>query len=343
MAPNTTLVSVKIADDQGNASEADLLRGLDWVFMNRGGYHIQALNLSVSVGIPESYANSPVDAAVERLWRESVSVVAAAGNLGSADDAMWYAPGNDPRIITVGCLDENQTTTSSDDSLCPISSRGVTEDGFAKPDLVAPGRKIVSALAAGPEGHGVTLGTEFPDRITPDGRHIRLSGTSMAAPIVTGAIALLLERQPGMHPDQVKELLLMTSHAYPGQSDGAGMLDVARAMQGATTPPNHPQVLVPVAGITPPGGAISLLWDGSHWASSYFDGARWGSTYLDGARWGAATWDGARWGSAYWDGARWGSAYWDGARWGSANLDGARWGSTADWDGARWGDAGRYD
>jgi serine protease AprX len=219
----------------------------------------------------------------------------------------------------------------------------VTEDGFAKPDLVAPGRKIVSALATGPEGHGVTLGTEFPDRITPDGRHIRLSGTSMAAPIVTGAIALLLERQPGMNPDQVKELLMMTSHAYPGQVGQAGMLDVAKAMKGAENPPNHPQVLVPVAGMTPPDGVNSLLWDGSQWAKSYFDGARWGSSYFDGARWGAATWDGARWGSAYWDGARWGSAYWDGARWGSADLDGARWGSTTDWDGARWGDAGKYD
>jgi serine protease AprX len=311
--------------------------------MNRGGYHIQALNLSVSVGIPESYATSPIDTAVERLWRESVSVVAAAGNLGSAADATWYAPGNDPRIITVGCLDDNQTASPADDSLCPISSQGVTEDGFAKPDLVAPGRKIVSALAAGPEGHGVTLGTLFPDRITGDGQHIRLSGTSMAAPMVTGAIALLLEKQPGLHPDQVKELLTMTSHAYPGQPDGAGVLDVARAMRGATTPPNHPQVLVPVSGITPAGGAISLLWDGSHWASSYFDGARWSSTYFDGARWGAATWDGARWSSAYWDGARWSSAYWDGARWGSAGLDGARWGSTADWDGARWSDAAAYD
>jgi serine protease AprX len=323
IAPSTTVISVKIADDNGQAYESDLLRGLDWVRANRDAYHIRAVNLSVSSGVAASYAVSPVDAAVERLWKDNVVVVAAAGNLGSAQDAVWYAPANDPYAITVGCLDDNQTVATSDDSLCPISSRGVTEDGFAKPDLVAPGRKIVSALAAGPEGHGVTLGTEFPDRITPDGRHIRLSGTSMAAPIVTGAIALLLERQPGMHPDQVKELLLMTSHAYPGQSDGAGMLDVARAMQGATTPPNHPQVLVPVAGITPPGGAISLLWDSSHWASSYFDGARWGSTYLDGARWGAAIWDGARWGSA--------------------NLDGARWGSTADWDGARWGDAGRYD
>jgi len=189
----------------------------------------------------------------------------------------------------------------------------------------------------------VTLGTEFVDRVTSDGRHIRLSGTSMAAPMVTGAIALLLERQPGMHPDQVKQLLLNSSHTYPGQTDSAGVLDVAKAMLGAANPPNGVQLPHPVSGAAPPNGAITLLWDGARWGNTYFDGARWGSAYFDGARWGSAEWDGARWGSAYWDGARWGSAYWDGARWGSANLDGARWGSTADWDGARWGDAGSYD
>jgi serine protease AprX len=323
MAPNTTLVSVKVADDQGNAMESDLLRGLDWVEMYRGAYHIQALNLSVSVGIPESYATSPVDAAVERLWRDSVTVVAAAGNLGAAQDAVWYAPGNDPLVITVGCLDENGTSSLSDDSLCPISSRGVTEDGFAKPDLVAPGRRIVSALASGPNGQGVTLGAEFPDRITPDGRHIRLSGTSMAAPGVAGAVALLLERQPGLNPDQVKQLLRTTTHTYPGQTDSAGMLDVARAMLGAQNPPNTVQVPLPVSGTAPPQGAITLLWDGSRWGSTYWDGARWGSSYWDGTRWGAAEWDGTRWGSAYWDGTRWGNAYWDGTRWGGSAWDSA--------------------
>jgi serine protease AprX len=344
MAPNTTLISVKVADDSGNAYESDLLRGLDWVETYRGAYHIQVLNLSVSTGIPQSYATSPIDAAVERLWRDSVTVVAAAGNLGAAQDAVWYAPANDPLVITVGCLDDNQTVGLTDDSLCPISSRGVTQDGFAKPDMVAPGRKIVSALASGPNGQGVTLGTEFATRITSDGRHIRLSGTSMAAPVVTGAIALLLERQPGMHPDQVKQLLLNTSHTYTGQLDAAGALDVAKAMLGAQNPPNSVQVPHPVSGITPPNGAITVLWDGARWGSTYFDGARWGSAYFDGARWGAAEWDGSRWAAAYWDGARWGSAYWNGARWGSsANLDGARWGSTAAWDGARWGDAGSYD
>jgi serine protease AprX len=334
VAPNATLISIKVADDTGAAYESDLLRGLDWVYMNRGGYKIRALNLSVSVSVPESYATSPVDAAVERLWNDGVTVVASAGNLGSAQDAVWYAPGNDPYIITVGCVDDNGTVPTDDDSLCPISSRGVTEDGFAKPDLVAPGRKIVSALANGVGSQGPVLAGEFPDRIMPDGNHIRLSGTSMSAPMVTAAVALLLDRHGALTPNQIKQLLVGTARSYPGQPDQAGLLNVVGAMSASDHPPAaRDQIILPVTGVVPPTGTVTMVWDGARWGSTYFDGARWGSAYWDGARWGNAEWDGARWGSAYWDGARWGS---------SASFDGARWGS-AEWDGARWGSSANYD
>jgi serine protease AprX len=343
IAPDATLISVKVADDTGAAYESDLLRGLDWVFVNAPAYHIRALNVSASVTVPESYATSPVDAAVERLWAANVTVVAAAGNLGSDSDAVWYAPGNDPLIITVGCLDDNGTTSPSDDSLCPISSRGVTEDGFAKPDLVAPGRKIVSALS-----NGSVLASEFADRVTADG-HIRISGTSMAAPMVTGAVALMLQRQGGLDPNQIKQILTSTAASYPGQPDKAGRLDIASAVVSAAHPPaNHPALPLPVSGLAPAAGSHTLLWDGARWSSTYFDGARWSSTYWDGARWSSASFDGARWSGssldgARWsgstlDGARWSSAYWDGARWSAATFDGARW-SSSRFDGARWSNA----
>src|ERR687885_455796 len=178
IAPSATVISVKIADDKGQAYESDLLRGIDWVRANRDAYHIRAVNLSVSSGVAAGYAVSPVDAAVERLWKDNVTVVAAAGNLGSAQDAVWYAPANDPFVITVGCLDDNQTAASSDDSLCPISSRGVTEDGFAKPDLVAAAQRRGGALAPGIRARGPLRAGGSRDRITADGEHIRLSGTS---------------------------------------------------------------------------------------------------------------------------------------------------------------------
>jgi serine protease AprX len=292
------------------------------------------VNLSVSAGIAESYANSPIDAAVERLWHDRVAVVTAAGNLGTDEDATWYAPGNDPMVITVGCLDENHTRTLSDDSLCAISSRGVTQDGFAKPDLVAPGRRIVSTLATGSSGRGALLGTQFTDRITGDGAHIRLSGTSMAASVVSGAIALLLEAKPDLRPDQVKRLLTTTSRAYPGKADNAGMLDVARALQSVGRVSSSVQIPMPASGAAAPAGKSTLLWDGGHWANAYFDGARWSTAYADGAHWDAGFWDGARWASVYGDGARWSEG---------GSLDGARWGEIANWDSSAWSDVGAYD
>ncbi len=322
VAPNARVISVKISDDAGVAYESDLLRGLDWVNSNRDGKHIRALNLSVSAGVAQSYSTSPINAAVEHLWRDGVTIVAAAGNFGTAEDAVWYAPGNDPYVITVGCLDDNQTASPSDDSLCPISSRGITEDGFAKPDLVAPGRMIVSALGERKDHTNSRLARDFPERITSDTKHLRLSGTSMAAPMVTGAVALLLERYPTLTPDQIKGLLVRTARTYSGQPDSAGALDVLNALGSAAGPLAAPLPgPLPVSGVLPPSGSNTLIWDGARWGAAYWDGARWGSSYWDGARWGSTTWDGARWGAAYWDGARWGSTYWDGARWGSADWE----------------------
>jgi serine protease AprX len=309
IAPSASLVSIKIADDSGLAAESDLLRGLDWLYNNQARLKIRAVNLSVSTSIPESYATSPVDAAVENLWHAGVTVVASAGNLGPSQDAVWYAPGNDPYVISVGCIDENATKSLADDSLCPISSYGVTEDGFAKPDMVAPGRKIASARATAPNGGATVLAGEFPDRITADGQHIRLSGTSMAAPMVVGAIALLLQRHSNLTPSQLKQILVQSTRTYPGQPDGAGMLNITQALLASDHSPVNTQApIVAVGGIAPPAGSNTMVWDGARWGSTYWDGARWGSTYFDGARWGSAEFDGARWGSAYWDGARWGSA-----------------------------------
>jgi serine protease AprX len=321
VAPGANIVSVKVSDDTGQTYESDVLRGLQWVSQHRSQYNIRAINLSFSTSIPQSYATSPIDAAVEYLWYQGVTVVAAAGNLGpAAVDAVWYAPGNDPLVITVGCLDENQNVSPGDDSLCLISSQGATEDGFLKPDLVAPGRKIVSSLAAGINGQPTVLAKTFPDRITADGKHIRFSGTSMSTPMVTGAVALLLQRHPGMTPNQIKKLLVTTATAYPGQADKAGDLNIAAGLR-ASVPANAPQTLLPIGGTPPPAGSITLLWDGSRWANSYWNGGHW-----DGAYWDGGHWDGGHWDGGHWDGGHWDTAgYWDGGHWDGGHWDGGHW------------------
>ena len=359
IAPNTTVVSVKVTDDSGAAFESDLLRGMDWVYANKDAYRIRVANLSVTTSVPESYATSPIDAAVESLFAKNVTIVAAAGNLGDAQDAVWYAPGNDPLAITVGCLDDNGTVSPNDDSLCDISSRGVTEDGFAKPDVVAPGRKLVSSLSSGVNGRDPVLAQEFADRVTTDGRHIRLSGTSMSAPVVAGAIALLLERQPGLTPDQLRQILVGTAKAYPGQADKAGNVNIPAAIAASQHPPARSQYgPLPVNGARPPAGQRTLVWDGGQWGNAFWSSAHWDSAHWDSAHWDSAYWDSAHWDSAYWDSAHWDSralglgalglgalglsAHWDSAHWDSAHWDSAHWDS-AHWDSAHWDASRSYD
>src|SRR5207244_5221306 len=122
IAPNARIISVKIADDAGMAHESDLLRGLQWVYDNRASTGIKVVNLSITSGTAESYLTSPVAAAAEQLWFNGITVVVAAGNLGDAAGAVNYAPANDPFVITVGALDDNQTASPLDDSLAVFSS-----------------------------------------------------------------------------------------------------------------------------------------------------------------------------------------------------------------------------
>ncbi len=333
IAPNAKVLGVDVADDNGVASESDLLRGLDWVYQHEKDQKIRVVNLSVGVGIPESYATSPIDAAVERLWHDGLVIVAAAGNMGTAGDAVFYAPGNDPFVITVGCLDDNGTPAPGDDTLCSISSRGRTEDGFAKPDVVAPGRKIVGALAAGHEKLQVALAQQYNDRVTPDGQHIRLSGTSMAAPVVSGTVALLLERFPSLTPDQVKSVLTGSAHTYSGQRDNAGAIDALAALRAAaagTFSASNPG-LASLPSLNPAAGVGTVAWDGARWTSAAWDGSRWTGAYWAAGHWDGGHWDGGHWDGGHWDGGHWDAGHWDGARWGSAYWDGARW-TSSDWD-----------
>jgi serine protease AprX len=168
-----------------------------------------------------------------------------------------------------------------------------------------------------------------------------MSGTSMSAPMVTGAIALLLERRPSLTPNQLKQLLVGSARLYPAQADRAGELNVVAALAAATPSASQSSASLPISGTPPPTGQVRLLWDGSRWATTYWDGAHWDANYWDAAHWDADYWDGAHWDGAHWDGAQWDGAPWDGAHWDGATWDGAHW-DGAHWDGAHW-DNSAYD
>jgi serine protease AprX len=275
VAPASRAISIKIGDATGRGTQSDMVSALQWVFDNRVAYNIKVVNISYAAGTPESYMTSPVDAAVEQLWFNGVTVVAASGNFGSVSNATWYAPGNDPFVISVGALDDNGTPNGIDDSLSSFSSRGVTQDGFYKPEIVAPGRKIIAPLASS----SATLAVQRPGSVV-DGKYIQLSGTSMAAPVVTGVVALLLERNPSLTPNQIKWLLMNTAKRYLTQTDAASVVSASSALQtllaGAFGTANLG--LVPNATINSATGAVTggqSFWNESYWNESFWNESYW--------------------------------------------------------------------
>jgi serine protease AprX len=296
VAPQANLINVKVSDDQGAASASDLVAGLQWINDNKARYNIRVVNISLNSSLVQSYHVDPIDAAVEILWFNGIVVVASAGNNSTAK---LSAPANDPFVITVGATDDKGTPGLADDTIAPFSGYGTTLDGFAKPDLVAPGTNIVSLLAS----HGDTLAKQHRDHLVsgfPDARqYFRMSGTSMAAPVVAGAVALLLQANPGLSPDQVKGVLKATAvhddQVWPGYTSehaGAGYLDIAAAVQA------------PALSLANTGQAASaLLWTGA-------DPLTWGSVSWNSVSWNSVSWNSVSWNSVSWNSVSWNSDYW---------------------------------
>ena len=150
VAPGVTLYGLKIADERGMAYESDTVAAMQWVLDNHVAHNIRVVNLSINSTAISSYSESPLNAAVEIMWFNGIVVVASAGNTkpGSSTNPVQAAPANDPFVITVGASFEEGTGDPKDDSLAPFSAYGKTIDGFAKPDIVAPGTDIISVLAS---------------------------------------------------------------------------------------------------------------------------------------------------------------------------------------------------
>src|SRR5207248_7719695 len=210
-----------------------------------------------------------------------VVVVVAAGNYGYPDrpSGVPFAPGNDPFVITVGASDTGKSVSTNDDVAAPWSAYGYTLDGFAKPDLAAPGRYMV-----GPVPVTSTLYAERPDHVVEPG-YMELSGTSFAAPIVSGVAALILGKHPDFTPDQVKGALMLGTKPMPSASDmseGVGEVNAGRSIE-YTSPPNPNLALDKFITSDPATGA------------PVFDAASWSSTAQASASWASASWNAASW------------------------------------------------
>lgn len=299
IAPEADLIAIKTSDDVGESTVLDVINALQFVVDHKDELNIKVVNLSVSSDTPGSYWTDPLNAAVEFAWHAGIVVVSAAGNRGDAADAVQYAPGNDPYVISVGATDEVGTVVTSDDTLASFSSRGVTLDGFNKPDVVAPGAKIVAPLAADSLFSQIAPATS----IFEGGQYIRIGGTSMASPVVAGAAALVLQARPDLNPDQVKALL--TRNVSPTAGAG-GELNIPAALAAQVDAKGANQGLTPNTSV---GNALAM-------------------SGIDPTR---ATWTKATWTKATWTKATWTRATWTRATWTAGTT-----GTTAPWARATW-------
>ena len=297
VAPGVNLVNLKVADKDGMTYESSVINSLQWVYNNKDAYNIRVVNLSMNSTVAQSYHTSPLDAAVEILWFNSIVVVVSAGNNGTGDGPVTiYPPANDPFVITVGATEDKGTTDLGDDDLAVFSAYGITEDGFAKPDLVAPGRNLIAPLA----DKATTVYTEHPLHRVGD-YYFRMSGTSMSAPVVSGAVALLLQDEPGLYPDQVKYRLMATASqnwSYSADQAGAGYLDAYASVTGSTDGYAN-------QGIMP----SQMLATGEEGVD--FTSVGWNSVGWNSVGWNSVGWNSVGWNSVGWNSVGWNSLTWD--------------------------------
>ena len=297
VAPEVNLLNVKVSNADGMSYTSDLINALQWIYENKDVYNIRVVNLSLNSSVPEPYHLSPLDAAVEILWFNGIVVVVSAGNNGNGTLPVdIFPPANDPFVITVGAADGSLTVGISDDKVAFFSAFGTTEDGFVKPDIVAPGRYIVSALSS----KSARLNVDHP-RHYKEPAHFNMSGTSMAAPMVAGAAALLLQDQPYLTPDQVKYRLLSTANTnwvgYDRLKAGAGYLDAYAAVHGTSMESANVGILM-----------SELLWSNS-------DSVSWGSVSWNSVSWNSVSWNSVSWNSVSWNSVSWNSVSWNSSFW----------------------------
>jgi serine protease AprX len=281
------IVSVRTAAANGASHMSDVIAACDWILQNQSAYNIRVANFSLVSEAQTSFVSDPLDAAVEQLWFHGVVVVAAAGNYGQAGGVlMSHAPGNDPFVITVGALDTSGTAATGDDVAAPWSAYGHTGDGFAKPELSAPGRWIVAPVPI-----GAVLPTAAPDRVVAPG-YMWMSGTSLSTPMVAGVADALLGLHPDWTPGQVKGALMLSASALPAIGDwagGVGELDAAAALQLTGAPDANANL------------ERFIRSDGT------FDGTAWEQAATD---WSATDWSATDWSATDWSATDWSATTW---------------------------------
>ncbi|HZT53282.1 MAG TPA: S8 family serine peptidase, partial [Gaiellaceae bacterium] len=299
-----------VGDADGSVSVAQVIAAIDWVVQHRraDGLDIRVLNLSYGAVAAQPYQVDPLAYAVEQAWRAGIVVVAAAGNSGYQRGAWAQGladPAYDPEIVSVGAADTMGTATFRDDEVAPFSATAAScSSGCRAPDLVAPGAHL----------QGLRVPGSYLDEHDPGSalgeRYFRGSGTSEAAAFVSGAVADLLQRYPGLTPDQVKAMLTSSCVrllAVNWKQEGCGELDLARLFAAPVpSPAAAAQASAPSTGT----GPVDESRDASSWPGSSWSGSSWSGSSWSGDGWSGSSWSGSSWSGSSWSGASWLDADW---------------------------------
>jgi serine protease AprX len=303
-SPKSNIVSLDVMDDTGTARTSDVIAAAQWILANKDKFNIKVANFSLHASNSSSFTHDPLDKAVEKLWFSGVTVVAAAGNYGVAGgpSGVLYAPGNDPFVITVGAADMDGNPNPKDDTAPFWSAWGYTNDGFRKPEVSADGRYMV-----GPIPMTSTLASQKASNIVSPG-YIQLSGTSFAAPIVSGIAAQIVARNPTWGPDQVKGALMATARPTPSAVPGSLGLGEVNAVRSVTASnaPNPNKALEQFLAPDPAGGGLPI-----------FDAVSWSDTAKANVSWDAVSWGDVSWGDTL-AAVSWADISWSDVSWGDS-------------------------
>jgi len=349
VAPDADLISLKIAGRDGSADITHVLAALQWAVSFKDVYNIRVVNLSLGTDSQQDYRVDPLDAAVERAWQAGLVVVVSAGNAGPGAGTI-NKPADDPYVVTVGAVRDNTTPGIGDDTVPSFSGTGPTAaNGIAKPDIAAPGGSVISTRAPG----------SYVDNAFPSARvgtaYFKGSGTSFATAITSASAALILNRTPGLTPDQVKARL--TSTAAPGpvtdrSKVGAGWLDAyAATMSDSTAAANQ--------GLTPSTGSGSLQLSRGSLSDTIQTGTVVDAlgnlvpvyvcltglltaqntlfdpvTYFNGD-WTASQWYASQWYASQWYASQWYASQWYASQWYASQWYASQW-YDSQWYASQW-------
>jgi subtilisin family serine protease len=371
MAPDATIVSMKVADAHGATDVSQVLAAIDWVVQHKddSGMNIRVLNLSYGTAVTQKYTLDPLAYAAEQAWKAGIVMVASVGNSGyqRGSGAPGLAdPAYDPFVIAAGASDSHGTLKIDDDDVASFSASSAGCGSCKKPDFVAPGAHVVSLRDPGSQidsehgNTGVVTDTLF-----------RGSGTSQSAAVISGAAALIISRTPSITPDQVKKLLASTARKLGGfdsEAQGAGEIRLANAYTEKIDP-HWTQKFTPstgdgslegsrglahlmmdgvtltgeqdIFGTTFDASAMATLeanakaWSTGEWNAKAWSGDDWTAKAWSGNCWSTTTWVAKAWSGADWVAKAWSNRTWQTSGWSTGDWATNSW-LAGDWAGAVW-------